>query len=86
MVVTFEQRHKENDEASSTDISGGKAFEANKIAEGRTVLGMFEQLQGDSEAGWVGEREQDGEWGRPGTEQEPSGTKFKLLYFQIIYI
>lgn len=72
VAMTFEQRHKGNEEASSTDISGGKAFEANKIAEGRTMLGMCEQLQGDSEAGWVGEREQDagerrGVKGRPGT-------------------
>lgn len=68
VVMTFEQRHKGNKEASSADISGGRAFEADKIAEGRTVLGMFEQLQGDSEAGWVGEREQDGGVG-PGTER-----------------
>lgn len=57
VVITFEQRYKGNEEASSADISEEKAFEADKIAEGRTVLGMFEQLQGDSEAGWVGKRE-----------------------------
>lgn len=76
VVMTFEQRHKGNEEASSADISGGRAFEADKIAEGRTVLGMFEQLQGDSEAGCGG----------GGTERQPSGVEFKLLYFHIVSV
>lgn len=35
--VIFEWRHKRNEEARSADISGGKAFEADKIAQGRAM-------------------------------------------------
>lgn len=32
---TFEQRHKRNEEASSAELSGGRALAADKIAPGK---------------------------------------------------
>lgn len=34
--VTFGQRHKGNEEARPTDISGGRAFETDEIVQGRS--------------------------------------------------
>lgn len=57
--VTFEQRHKGNEEESSADVSGGRAFEADKIAQGRSYeagpcLACLSSCK-ETKVSWVGE-------------------------------
>lgn len=46
VAMTFEQRHKGNEKASSADISGGRAFEADKIAQVRTCWSCLSSYKG----------------------------------------